>query len=58
MLLAFANLRGAKESGLLFAIPTYSFIAVIVTLVIVGIVLVSVMPMALGWLRARFAGRA
>lgn len=38
MLLAFVNLRGAKESGLLFAIPTYSFIAVIVTLVIVGIV--------------------
>lgn len=36
-LLAIANLRGAKESGLLFAIPTYSFIAVILLLVAVGL---------------------
>jgi len=31
-----ANMRGAKESGVLFAIPTYLFIASIVTMLIVG----------------------
>jgi amino acid transporter len=31
-----ANLRGAKESGLLFAIPTYLFIASILTLLVTG----------------------
>jgi amino acid transporter len=32
-----ANLRGVRESGLLFALPTYSFIAVMGALVIVGV---------------------
>jgi amino acid transporter len=31
-----ANLRGAKESGLLFAIPTYLFIGSIIALLVVG----------------------
>jgi len=33
-----ANLRGAKESGVLFAVPTYLFIASIVVLLVVGFV--------------------
>jgi amino acid transporter len=34
----FANLRGARESGLLFAIPTYGFIVSILTMVAVGFI--------------------
>jgi amino acid transporter len=34
--IAMANLRGAKESGFLFAIPTYSFIVSITVLLIAG----------------------
>lgn len=37
MLLTLANLRGAKESGLLFSIPTYGFILTFFTLIIVGL---------------------
>ena len=33
---AFANLRGVKESGALFAIPTYGFVALMMTLLAVG----------------------
>jgi len=33
------NLRGAKESGIVFAIPTYSFVLLIVILIVWGIVL-------------------
>jgi len=33
---AFANLRGVKESGALFAIPTYGFVALMLTLLAVG----------------------
>ena len=36
-LIAWANLRGVRESGTLFAIPTYSFTVVLLTLVIVGL---------------------
>lgn len=36
-LLAIANLRGAKESGILFAIPTYTFVVSILLLVGVGV---------------------
>src|SRR5437870_3170430 len=32
-----ANLRGVKESGAIFALPTYSFIAVMLTLVVIGL---------------------
>ncbi|MBI3909818.1 MAG: APC family permease [Armatimonadetes bacterium] len=32
-----ANLRGVRESGTLFAIPTYSFVAALSTLVLVGL---------------------
>jgi amino acid transporter len=39
--IALANLRGAKESGVLFAIPTYSFIASIAVLLVVGFVRLS-----------------
>lgn len=37
-LLAVVNLRGVKESGTAFAIPTYGFIAVVMTMVVVGLV--------------------
>jgi amino acid transporter len=37
-LVTFANLRGARESGTLFAIPTYGFVASILILVTVGLV--------------------
>ncbi|MGE5226315.1 MAG: APC family permease, partial [Planctomycetaceae bacterium] len=36
VLVTFANLRGARESGTLFAIPTYGFVASILLLVVVG----------------------
>lgn len=32
------NLRGAKESGVVFAIPTYSFVALIVVMIVWGVV--------------------
>jgi amino acid transporter len=38
LLIVAANLRGVRESGLLFALPTYLFVASIATLVIAGIV--------------------
>ncbi len=34
--IALANLRGVKESGALFAIPTYGFVALMLTLLVVG----------------------
>ena len=36
-LVTIANLRGTKESGVLFAIPTYGFVASIMILVGVGL---------------------
>jgi amino acid transporter len=36
-LVTIANLRGTKESGVLFAVPTYGFVASILTLVAVGL---------------------
>ncbi len=38
VLIVFANLRGVRESGLLFALPTYLFVASIGTLLIVGLI--------------------
>jgi len=38
LLVAFANLRGVKESGALFAIPCYLFVTTIFALIITGIV--------------------
>ena len=38
VLIVLANLRGVRESGLLFALPTYLFVTAIGTLVIAGIV--------------------
>jgi amino acid transporter len=35
--IAFGNLKGVKESGKLFAIPTYFFIAIMVVLLAVGV---------------------
>jgi amino acid transporter len=35
-IIAFANLRGMKESGAVFAIPTYAFLFGMITLIIVG----------------------
>ncbi|HVC86483.1 MAG TPA: APC family permease [Gaiellaceae bacterium] len=37
VLVALANLRGVREAGFLFAVPTYAFITVIFTLVGVGL---------------------
>ncbi|MGZ4148594.1 MAG: APC family permease [Actinomycetota bacterium] len=37
VLVTFANLRGARESGTLFAIPTYGFVVSILILVAVGL---------------------
>jgi amino acid transporter len=36
--IAWANLRGVRESGVLFAIPTYSFVAILFLLILVGLV--------------------
>src|SRR5207244_6324532 len=38
VLLMIANLRGVRESGLLFAIPTYGFIAVLYAAIASGVV--------------------
>jgi amino acid transporter len=38
LLIAVANLRGVKEAGILFALPTYAFVASIFALVGVGLV--------------------
>ncbi len=37
LLITLANLRGVRESGTLFAVPTYAFIASIVTMIGVGL---------------------
>jgi amino acid transporter len=37
-LLTLANLRGVKEAGTLFAVPTYAFVASVFTLIVVGLV--------------------
>jgi len=37
-ILMIMNLRGAKESGIVFAIPTYAFVALMFTLIIVALV--------------------
>jgi amino acid transporter len=37
-LITLANLRGVRESGTLFAIPTYTFIASILTMIVVGLI--------------------
>ena len=36
VLIAMANLRGVKESGALFAVPTYGFVALMMLLLVVG----------------------
>ncbi len=38
LLIAYANLRGVRESGALFAVPTYGFITVMVILIVTGFV--------------------
>ena len=38
MLIAFANLRGVRESGVLFAIPTYGFLVSFFILIIYGLI--------------------
>lgn len=37
-IVALANLRGLRESGALFAIPTYSFVLTVGTMIVVGLV--------------------
>jgi amino acid transporter len=37
LLILFANLRGVRESGTLFALPSYGFIAIIFSMVVVGV---------------------
>ena len=52
-LIAWANLRGVRESGTLFAIPTYGFVGAILLLITVGVVRIAagnlhpIMPAAL-----------
>jgi amino acid transporter len=38
VLIVLANLRGVRESGILFALPTYLFVASIATLIVAGMV--------------------
>lgn len=38
LLITITNLRGAKESSLLFALPTYAFIATVMTMIVTGFV--------------------
>jgi amino acid transporter len=38
LVIVFANLRGVRESGLLFALPTYAFVLAVGSLVVVGLV--------------------
>jgi amino acid transporter len=38
VVIVLANLRGVRESGLLFALPTYAFVTSILVLVVVGLV--------------------
>jgi amino acid transporter len=38
LLITWANLRGVKESGTIFAIPTYSFVLIALALVVVGFI--------------------
>ena len=38
VLIVLANLRGVRESGLLFALPTYAFVTAVGTLVVVGLI--------------------
>jgi amino acid transporter len=38
MLIAWTNLRGVRESGSLFAIPTYGFVVLLLTLIATGLV--------------------
>jgi amino acid transporter len=48
-IIAIINLRGTKESGIAFAIPTYSFIILILGMIVVGLIrmpLMHVTPMA------------
>ena len=37
-MIVLANLRGVRESGMLFALPTYAFVTSILVLVAVGLV--------------------
>ena len=36
-LVTFANLRGTRESGTLFAVPTYGFVVSILVLIVIGL---------------------
>ncbi len=38
LFISWANLRGVRESGTLFAIPTYGFVAIFLALIVVGLV--------------------
>ena len=38
ILIAFGNLRGVRESGRFFSVPTYVFIATILTMIVIGVV--------------------
>jgi amino acid transporter len=37
-IIAFMNLRGVKESGRIFAVPTYGFVVSIIVLVVIGVI--------------------
>ncbi len=44
ILIAWANLRGVRESGVVFAVPTYGFILGMIVLIVVGIYRVVTTP--------------
>ena len=58
-LLTVVNLRGVKESGRAFAVPTYGFVAIVLLMLVVGVVRVADRPPADGGeRRATASGRA
>ena len=44
LLITLANLRGIKESGRIFAVPTYIYIVVLTVMVFLGLTAVLVVP--------------
>jgi len=38
LLMAFGNLRGLKEAGRAFAVPTYLFSGIVIVMIVVGLI--------------------
>ena len=50
-MLAFANLRGIRESGRIFALPTYLFVAGSFTVIVIGLIKIATGDGAINWSR-------